>query len=135
MINLREMLGVLARHRGDAIVLTAPISATYGWMEFTQQPHRDVPGGGALGKGSSVALGLALAQPDTKVIVLDGDGSLEMNLGSMTTIAGKSPVNLYHFVLENGIYATTGGQPIPAQGFVSLRRHGQGGWLRRSLRV
>ncbi|MDP6549482.1 MAG: thiamine pyrophosphate-dependent enzyme, partial [Dehalococcoidia bacterium] len=58
---------------------------------------------------------------DTKVIVLDGDGSLRMNLGSMVTIANKRPKNLYHFLLENGMYATTGGQPTPGRDIVSFR--------------
>ena len=66
-----------------------------------------------MGKASSFALGLALAQPDLKVFVFDGDGSLLMNLGTLVTIAEKAPRNLYHCVLENGVYAVTGGQPIP----------------------
>ena len=61
-----------------------------------------------------------MAQPDTKVIVMDGDGSLLMNLGTLATIGNMQPRNLYHFVLENGMYATTGGQPIPGQEVVSF---------------
>ena len=70
--------------------------------------------------GRPRALGLARAQPGTKVIVLDGDGSLSMNLGSLATIAGKAPKNLFHFVLHNGVYAVTGGQPIPSADHVSF---------------
>ena len=69
-----------------------------------------------MGKASSVALGLALSQPDTKVILFDGDGSLLMNLGSLVTIANKGPKNLVHFVMDNGVYATTGGQEVPGVG-------------------
>ena len=58
-----------------------------------------------------MALGIALAKPDTKVILFDGDGSLLMNLGSLVTIGNKAPKNLVHFVMDNGVYATTGGQP------------------------
>jgi phosphonopyruvate decarboxylase len=72
-----------------------------------------------MGKASSLALGLALAQPDKRVIVFDGDGSLLMNLGSLVTIADKAPENLFHFVMENGVYAVTGGQPVPANGMIS----------------
>ena len=125
MINLREMLTVLGKHRGDAVVIGA-MSAARAWPEISEQPHRDVPLSGAMGKSSSFALGLALAQPDTKVIILDGDGSLENNLGTMCTIAGKQPENLYHFVMENGVYARTGGQPIPAQGLVSFAGMAEG---------
>jgi phosphonopyruvate decarboxylase len=73
----------------------------------------DLPVSGAMGKGSSVGLGLALAQPNRKVMILDGDGSLLMNLGSLVTLSNKSPKNLYHFLFNNNVYAVTGGQPIP----------------------
>ena len=56
---------------------------------------------------------MALAQPDKKVLILDGDGSLLMNLGSLVTLSNKSPKNLYHFLFNNNVYAVTGGQPIP----------------------
>ena len=57
--------------------------------------------------------------------MLDGDGSLLMNLGSLVTIANMAPPNLIHFVFENGVYRTTGGQPIPNAGkfsFAALAR-------------
>ena len=62
----------------------------------------------------------ALARPDRRVIVWDGDGGLLMNLGSLVTIAGQAPKNLYHIVLDNGMYATTGGQPVPNAGGFSF---------------
>jgi thiamine pyrophosphate-dependent acetolactate synthase large subunit-like protein len=65
---------------------------------------------GSMGLTSSIALGLALARPDRRVVALDGDGSLLMNLGSLATIATCSPTNLLVFVLDNGQYGTTGGQ-------------------------
>jgi phosphonopyruvate decarboxylase len=65
---------------------------------------------GSMGLVSSVALGLALARPDRRVVALDGDGSLLMNLGSLATIAACAPPNLLLIVLDNGQYATTGGQ-------------------------
>ena len=74
-----------------------------------------------MGKASSFALGLALAQPGRKVIILDGDGSLIMNLGTLATISEKAPSNLYHFVFENGCYVVTGGQPIPGEGKLSFK--------------
>ena len=53
------------------------------------------------------------ASPDRRVIVLDGDGSLLMNLGSLVTIAAAAPKNLVHFVCDNGSYEANGGHPIP----------------------
>jgi thiamine pyrophosphate-dependent acetolactate synthase large subunit-like protein len=68
---------------------------------------------GSMGLTSSIALGLALARPDRRVVALDGDGSLLMNLGSLATIGDCAPLNLVVFVLDNGLYGTTGGQPTP----------------------
>jgi thiamine pyrophosphate-dependent acetolactate synthase large subunit-like protein len=65
---------------------------------------------GSMGLASSIGLGLAMAQPDLRVIVLDGDGSLLMNLGSLATIGWVRPKNLVVIVWDNGLYGTTGGQ-------------------------
>jgi len=75
---------------------------------------------GSMGLTSSVALGLALARPDRRVVALDGDGSLLMNLGSLATIAACAPPNLLVLVLDNGQYGTTGGQPTATAGRADL---------------
>ena len=71
---------------------------------------------GAMGQGSSHALGLARGRPDGRVILFDGDGSLLTNLGSLVTIANQAPTNLVHCLCENGCYETTGSVPIPRRG-------------------
>src|SRR6185295_30446 len=63
---------------------------------------------GSMGLASSIGLGLAMAQPDRRVAVLDGDGSLLMNLGSLATIGWIKPANLLLIVLDNRLYGTTG---------------------------
>jgi thiamine pyrophosphate-dependent acetolactate synthase large subunit-like protein len=68
---------------------------------------------GSMGVASSIGLGLALARPEARVFVLDGDGSLLMNLGSLATIGLVRPSNLVLIVMDNEAYATTGGQPTP----------------------
>jgi len=65
---------------------------------------------GSMGLASSIGLGLAMARPDLRVIVLDGDGSLLMNLGSLATIGWTKPARLVVIVWDNGLYGTTGGQ-------------------------
>jgi len=65
---------------------------------------------GSMGLASSVGLGLAMARPDLRVFVLDGDGSLLMNLGSLATIGWTRPPNLVVIVWDNQEYGTTGGQ-------------------------
>jgi thiamine pyrophosphate-dependent acetolactate synthase large subunit-like protein len=66
-----------------------------------------------MGGHASFALGLALAQPNEKIVLFDSEGDVLMNLGALVTIADKCPKNLYHFLLDNECYATTGGQPVP----------------------
>jgi sulfopyruvate decarboxylase subunit beta len=63
----------------------------------------------AMGLASSIGLGLALNLPDEKIVVLDGDGSLLMNLGTLTTLARYRPPNMTHIVFDNGSLLSTGG--------------------------
>jgi phosphonopyruvate decarboxylase len=66
---------------------------------------------GSMGCASSVALGLALAQPERRVIVLDGDGAMLMRMGALATIGFERPPNLVHVLLDNEAHESTGGQP------------------------
>jgi thiamine pyrophosphate-dependent acetolactate synthase large subunit-like protein len=66
---------------------------------------------GSLGLASSIGLGVALARPRRRVLVLDGDGNVLMNLGALATIAAAAPPNLLHVCFDNGAHASTGGQP------------------------
>jgi sulfopyruvate decarboxylase subunit beta len=65
----------------------------------------------AMGLASSVGLGIALAKPDRKVVVIDGDGSVLMNLGTFTTLARYAPHNLTHLVFDNESLLSVGGFP------------------------
>ena len=117
MIEMRDAMRDVLRHRGGDVVLITETSIL-AWEDVANDETLDFPLP-AMGKGSSMALGLALAQPDRRIILWDGDGCLLMNLGSLVTIAGQAPSNLYHIVLDNGVYAMTGGQPLPNVGNVS----------------
>ena len=66
---------------------------------------------GSMGLASSIGFGLAFSLPNKKVVVIDGDGNILMNLGSLATIGHFSLKNLVHFVLDNEMHASTGGQP------------------------
>ena len=66
---------------------------------------------GSMGCAPSVGLGVALARPDLRVVVLDGDGAALMRLGAYATIGRERPPNLVHVLLDNGIHESTGGQP------------------------
>ena len=66
---------------------------------------------GSMGLASSIGLGIVLASPSKRVIVLDGDGNLLMNLGSLTTVGSSQPNGMIHIILDNESYESTGGQP------------------------
>lgn len=106
-----EVLRAIATARGDAICVptmtTAPAWRTIAPDDFS------VTCVGFMGGASALGLGLALARPDRRVVVLDGDGSLLMQLGSLATIAGAAPRNLTHLVFKNGVYHTSGSQETP----------------------
>jgi thiamine pyrophosphate-dependent acetolactate synthase large subunit-like protein len=69
---------------------------------------------GSMGLAFPIALGVALAQPKRRIFALEGDGSLLMQLGCLSTIASLKPKNLSLVVMDNGIYQITGSQPTPA---------------------
>jgi phosphonopyruvate decarboxylase len=103
----------LARYRSDQIVV-AVYHAAFDLMRI--QPHPlNYLSIGAMGLTTSHALGLAIGCPNKKVIVLDGDGSLLMGLGSLVTIAEVAPANFLYFVYQNGTYEANGGHPIPGR--------------------
>jgi thiamine pyrophosphate-dependent acetolactate synthase large subunit-like protein len=91
-----------------------PIVASLGHPAYDLFAAGDRPANfytwGSMGLASSIGLGLAMARPDLRVFVLDGDGSLLMNLGSLATIGWVRPGNLVLIVWDNEEYATTGGQ-------------------------
>jgi sulfopyruvate decarboxylase subunit beta len=70
---------------------------------------------GSMGLASSIGLGLAMARPERKVMVLDGDGSVLMNLGTLATIAHHAPENYQLVILDNCCYGSTGSQPTCTQ--------------------
>jgi thiamine pyrophosphate-dependent acetolactate synthase large subunit-like protein len=91
-----------------------PVVASLGHPAYDLVAVRDRPANfytwGSMGLASSIGLGLAMARPDARVFVVDGDGSLLMNLGSLATIGWVNPRNLVVIVWDNAAYATTGGQ-------------------------
>jgi phosphonopyruvate decarboxylase len=106
-----DVLEVIARHRGDAICVPT-MTTSPAWREMAPD---DLSVGcvGFMGGASSLGLGLALARPERRVIVFDGDGSLLMQLGSLATNAGARPRNFIHLLFKNGVYHTSGSQEIP----------------------
>ena len=100
---------VVARLVGDDPVVASLGHPAYDLFAAADRPTNFYTWG-SMGLASSIGLGLAMAQPQRRVVVLDGDGSLLMNLGSLATIGWTKPANLILIVWDNGLYGTTGGQ-------------------------
>ncbi len=123
MMSLHEALEILAQHRGQRIVI-ATMSAAGIWPSLSDKPLDFIYVPSAMGQGPSLAHGLALAQPERGVIIVNGDGCTLMNLGCLVTLA-QHPANVYLLIIDNGLYEVTGGQPTPGAGrtdFAGLAR-------------
>lgn len=113
-MSIRDAVMVLRDARGPGDIVIPSMGSAREWMALGPLHDLDfvlVPS--AMGHATSVGLGLALAQPDRQVLVLSGDGSLLMNLGSLVTVSAQSPPNLVIVVFVNGVYEVTGAQVTP----------------------
>ena len=119
----QEAIAALVAERDNAITITTE-QAIGAWRAAVPEGANAIPDHldivGCMGSASTIGLGIALARPERRVVVVDGDGSLLMQLGSLVTVAGAAPANLFHFVFENGVYETSGSQPLPAEGRFDL---------------
>jgi thiamine pyrophosphate-dependent acetolactate synthase large subunit-like protein len=108
-LHRRDVLREILRERGDLIVVAGLGSPAYDLAACGDEPL-DFPMWGAMGGAAMVGLGLALAQPQRKVMVLTGDGEMLMGLGSLATIAAQHPPNLRILVMDNERFGETGQQ-------------------------
>jgi phosphonopyruvate decarboxylase len=123
-------LALIAEARGQAICVPT-MSAAPAWRRLAPD-DLSVACTGFMGGAAALGLGLALSQPERRVIVIDGDGSLLMQLGVLATVAEAAPRNLTHFVLRNGVYHTSGGQRIPGDPHVDFALLARGSGYARS---
>jgi thiamine pyrophosphate-dependent acetolactate synthase large subunit-like protein len=96
--------------RDDEIVVTTMTGLGF-WPEPGPKDFRLL---GLMGAAASIGLGIAIACPDEDVWVIDGDGSLLMQLGVLTAVAGAGACRLTHVVIDNRVYGVSGAQPVPA---------------------
>ncbi|GAC1389640.1 MAG: thiamine pyrophosphate-dependent enzyme [Ktedonobacteraceae bacterium] len=109
LLHRRDALRELLRERGDLIIVTGLGASAYDLASCGDEPL-DFPLWGAMGGAAMVGLGLAIAQPERKVMVLTGDGEMLMGLGSLATIAVQRPPNLRIVVMDNERFGETGQQ-------------------------
>lgn len=106
---LVETLQVLADHRTDEVVVTSMGNARE-WMKLSDHPLDFVHVPSSMGQSCSLGLGMAIAQPNRRVFVCNGDGSLLMNLGALVTITAEAPENFVLLVFDNETFEVTGAQ-------------------------
>lgn len=106
----RPLVARVMQHRGDALVVTGLGAPTYDVAAASEDP-RTFHFWGAMGLAATTGLGLALAVPDARVLVVTGDGEMMMGIGSLATIANVAPDNLSILVLDNQSFGETGEQP------------------------
>jgi phosphonopyruvate decarboxylase len=128
-----DAVTAIAAAWGDAICVPT-MTAKRVWRALAHD-HLSVDCAGFMGGASCLGLGLALAWPERRVVVLDGDGSLLMQLGSLATIAGAAPRNLTHLVFKNGLYQSSGSQPTPGGLAVDYVRMAQGAGYRDAYAI
>ena len=117
-LDRREVIKAVLDRRGDALVVTGLGSSCYD-AGVHDHPNTFYLWG-AMGAAAMVGLGLALAQPKRRVIVITGDGEMLMGLGALATIGAQKPGNLAIVVVDNELYAETGMQPTHTARGVSL---------------
>ena len=108
-MTLTEAFARMAPHLRDEVCIHAN-----GYISRAGHAARDTDRCfymiGSMGLASSIGLGIALAEPAQRVVVLDGDGNVLMNMNTLARIAAAAPRNLVHLCFDNGAHASTGGQ-------------------------
>jgi len=110
VLHRREVLAAALADRGDTLFVTGLGSATWDLASLGDQAENFYLWG-AMGNAAMIGLGLAIARPDRRVVVITGDGEMLMGLTSLTTIGARRPANLAICVLDNERYTETGRQP------------------------
>ena len=111
MIRSIEATKAVNFHRKDALVV-ATSSALRDWVQVSQRRDLDVDLMDCMDRAPAVGLGLALAQPESKVLVLDCDATLRTDLGGLATVGESAPQNMVHLVFEDASFRSTEGVPI-----------------------
>lgn len=115
MLEQVDAIAVLAKAvQESGALVVSEIGSQTTWLHETGDHESYLYLSGPMGMAPSVALGVALANPDKPVLALCGDGALVMNFSALVTIANEAPPNLTLAVLDNGVYDFTGKVPSPS---------------------
>lgn len=133
-LDRRELCRAVLRDRGDMLVV-AGLGAPAWDITAVGDCDENLPLWGGMGGAAMIGLGLAIAQPRRKVLVITGDGEMLMGLGSLATIAVKRPPNLAILVQDNEHYGETGMQETATGHGVDLVAMARGAGFARTMSV
>lgn len=133
-LNRREVVMKILEQRGDALLVTG-LGSTCWDAAAAGDDARNFYTWGAMGGAAMIGLGLALAQPLRRVLVITGDGEMLMGLGSLATVAVQAPSNLSIVVIDNEHYGETGMQSTHTQFGVDLAAMASAAGFPRSTRI
>jgi len=125
MLTKDEFLKPLAQLREDAVVVTC-MAVVRPWGRLSSSDLDLASADSAMGHTADLALGVALSQPHRRIICINGDGSMLMTLGTLTTVVQSGARNYVLIVTHNDSYEITGHQPIPGAGRVDFVKLAQG---------
>ena len=125
MMDSLEATKAVNFHRKDALVVSTS-SALRDWSQVSQRRDLDVDLMDCMDRAPAVGLGLALAQPESKVLVLDCDATLRTDLGGLATVGESGPQNLVHLVFEDASFRSTQGMPIRGLDAIDFQAMAQG---------
>lgn len=120
MLHRRPLVKALLENRPENLLAVSSLGSATWDLTAAGEDARNFRFIGAMGQAGPFALGLAMAQPEKRVVLFAGDGELLMGLGALATIANQAPSNLAIVVLDNESYVETGGQPTATAGPTDL---------------
>ena len=125
-VRASQALQAIQEQRGDCLVVSAG-APLVGWSTISQRRDLDIDLTDCVGRAPALALGLALAQPQRKVLALDSDSALRTSLDTLATVGSAGAENLVHFLLCDSDDRSTDGRAIPGLGKIDFPALAQNG--------
>ena len=135
ILDRREAVPALLGRHEDFLIVTGLAGTAKDIAALTRDGAHTFTMAGAMGAACTMGLGLALARPDKRVLVITGDGELLMNVGALATIAVMNPANLSIVCVDNGHYGETGYQKSHTSLGVDLEKMAIGAGIKRTRTV
>lgn len=135
MFHRRPAVKFLLENRPENLLAVSGLGTSAWDLTASGDDARNFCFIGAMGQAGAFALGLALAQPEKRVVLFTGDGDLLMSLGILATIANQAPRNLAVLAMDNEAYVETGGQPTATAGPTDLEAIAKGAGIATTCNV